>query len=107
MTAPTSATAAPAVPAASPTGPATDAELPGLARVVEALTQLADDALVPRNVRRGAQSAKDALEKPRAALDMRIASAVYVLDDLANDPNLPTHGRTAIWSIISSLESLQ
>jgi uncharacterized protein (UPF0147 family) len=38
---------------------------------------------------------------------MRIANAVYVLDDLANDPNLPTHGRTAIWSIISSLESLQ
>ena len=35
------------------------------------------------------------------------ASAVYVLDDLANDANLPTHGRTAIWSIISSLESLQ
>jgi uncharacterized protein len=38
---------------------------------------------------------------------MRVASAVYVLDDLANDPNLPTHGRTAIWSIISGLESLQ
>jgi uncharacterized protein (UPF0147 family) len=84
-----------------------DSALPGLDRVMDALTQLADDALVPRNVRRGAQAAKDALSKPRAALDMRIASAVYVLDDLANDPNLPTHGRTAIWSIISSLESLQ
>ncbi len=82
-------------------------EMPGLDRVLESLTQLADDALVPRNVRRGAQAAKDALSKPREALDMRIASAVYVLDDLANDPNLPTHGRTAIWSIISSLESLQ
>ena len=85
----------------------TPAEIPGLDRVLESLTQLADDGLVPRNVRRGAQAAKDALSKPRAALDMRIASAVYVLDDLANDPNLPTHGRTAIWSIISSLESLQ
>jgi uncharacterized protein len=83
------------------------AEVPGLDRVLESLTQLADDALVPRNVRRGAQAAKDALSKPRAALDMRIASAVYVLDDLANDPNLPTHGRTAIWSLISNLESLQ
>jgi uncharacterized protein len=30
---------------------------------------------------------------------------VYMLDDLANDPNLPIHGRTAIWSIISRLES--
>jgi uncharacterized protein len=83
-----------------------DTEAPEFQRIVESLTQLADDSSVPRNVRRGAQSAKDELSKPRVALDMRIASAVYVLDDLANDPNLPTHGRTAIWSIISGLESL-
>ena len=80
---------------------------PAFHRIVDSLAQLADDSSVPRNVRRGAQSAKDELEKPRVALDVRIASAVYLLDDLANDPNLPTHGRTAIWSIISNLESLQ
>jgi uncharacterized protein len=86
-------------------------ELPGappeLQRVVLSLGELIDDASVPRNIRRGAQAARDELAKPRVALDVRIASAVYVLDDLANDPNLPTHGRTAIWSIISNLESLQ
>lgn len=82
-------------------------ESPELARIAVSLGELADDASVPRNIRRGAQSARDELSKPRVALDVRIASAVYVLDDLANDPNLPTHGRTAIWSIISSLESLQ
>ncbi len=78
-----------------------------LRRIVDSLVQLEDDVSVPRNIRRGAQNAKDELSKPRVALDVRIASAVYVLDDLANDPNLPTHGRTAIWSIISNLESLQ
>jgi hypothetical protein len=107
MTAPTAAPSTPAVGTAPAPGPRAERDLPGLERIVASLTELADDALVPRNVRRGAQSAKDELSKPRAALDMRIASAVYVLDDLANDPNLPTHGRTAIWSIISSLESLQ
>ncbi len=75
--------------------------------IVTLLDQLADDSSVPRNIRRGAQSAKGELVKQRVALDLRIASAVYVLDDLANDPNLPTHGRTAIWSIISNLESVQ
>jgi len=106
----TGSNAAPSTPAsgvAPSIAPRSEPDLAALQRVLDALTQLADDALVPRNVRRGAQSAKDALSKPRAALDVRIASAVYVLDDLANDPNLPTHGRTAIWSIISSLESLQ
>ena len=106
MTAPTAAPSTTTVDAAVAV-PSPPSERPGLERVMEELTQLADDALVPRNVRRGAQAAKDALSKPRAALDMRIANAVYVLDDLANDPNLPTHGRTAIWAIISSLESLQ
>lgn len=76
-------------------------------KAVDSLRELADDPSVPRNVRRGAQSAKDELAKAHTPVDVRIASAVYVLDDLANDPNLPTHGRTAIWSIISSLESLQ
>jgi uncharacterized protein len=103
MTAPNVAPAVPAAVASS----APSASSLGLTRIVESLSQLADDTSVPRNVRRGAQSAKDELAKTRVALDVRIASAVYVLDDLANDPNLPTHGRTAIWSIISSLESLQ
>ena len=78
-----------------------------LAPILESLNQLVDDASVPRNIRRGAQAAREELNKPRVAMDVRVASAVYVLDDLANDPNLPTHGRTAIWSIISNLESLQ
>ena len=105
MTPPTSSTA-PTSAVVVPS-PSVNALSPAFHRIVDSLAQLADDTSVPRNVRRGAQSAKEELEKPRVALDVRIASAVYLLDDLANDPNLPTHGRTAIWSIISSLESLQ
>jgi uncharacterized protein (UPF0147 family) len=92
-----------------PTGAVPDAgtKAEALARIVQLLDELAEDGSVPRNVRRGAQSARGELGKGRVALDVRIASAVYVLDDLANDPNLPTHGRTAIWSIISNLESVQ
>ncbi|HXW66900.1 MAG TPA: UPF0147 family protein [Thermoplasmata archaeon] len=100
----TSPAASASSPAAPPTG--ADADPPALQSVFDALAELAEDSSVPRNIRRGAQSAREALAKPRAARDVRIASAVYLLDDLANDPNLPTHGRTAIWSIISSLESI-
>ncbi|HKS59828.1 MAG TPA: UPF0147 family protein [Thermoplasmata archaeon] len=87
--------------------PPGDHRSPALERVVSSLVQLSEDASVPRNIRRGAQSARDELTKARVAEDVRIASAVSVLDDLANDPNIPTHGRTAIWSIISNLESIQ
>jgi uncharacterized protein len=94
-------------PDAAAAVPVAAEETPALQRVLESISELIDDASVPRNIRRGAQSAKDELSKPRVPRDVRIASAVYVLDDLANDPNLPTHGRTAIWSIISNLESMQ
>jgi uncharacterized protein len=95
----------PMVAVPSPAGPS--AKTAEITRILDSLGQLAEDGSVPRNIRRGAQSARDELSKARTALDLRVASAVYVLDDLANDPNLPTHGRTAIWSIISSLESIQ
>ncbi len=93
--------------ATDPNGAAPNPQGRVLGRVLESLTQLVDDATLPRNARRGAQSAKDELAKPGAPQDVRIASAVGVLDELANNPNLPSHGRTAIWSIMSNLESVQ
>jgi uncharacterized protein len=95
-------------PSSPPTPtPADSVPPPEFARIVASLEEIADDASVPRNIRRGAQTAKGELAKTKVARDMRIATVVHLLDDLANDPNLPTHGRTAIWSIISTLESLQ
>ncbi|EQD54905.1 protein belonging to Uncharacterized protein family UPF0147, partial [mine drainage metagenome] len=90
MTAPSPSAPALGAPASGPAVPvAAPADSP-LTRLVATLAELADDVSVPRNVRRGAQAAKEELTKGRVALDVRIASAVAVLDDLANDPNVPT-----------------
>ena len=32
---------------------------------------------------------------------------MYILDDISNDINMPTHARTEIWQIISELESIR
>ncbi len=78
-----------------------------LNQVLEVLGQLAEDTSVPRNIRRGAQNAKDLLLKREDALDVRAASAIFILDELANDPNIPLHGRTLIWNVISQLETVK
>jgi uncharacterized protein len=78
-----------------------------LKQIIDVLDQLADDTSVPRNIRRGATSAKDRLLQSKEALDVRAASAIFILDDLANDPNIPLHGRTLIWNIISQLETVK
>jgi len=78
-----------------------------LNQVMDVLDQLAEDTSVPRNIRRGATQAKEILLNDVEALDMRTASAVFILDELANDPNIPLHGRTLIWNIISQLETIK
>ena len=78
-----------------------------LQQVMTVLDQLMEDTSVPRNIRRGATECKERLLNKSEALDVRTSSATMVLDDLANDPNIPLHGRTLIWNIISQLEQIK
>ena len=75
-------------------------------QVVDVLDNLAEDTSVPRNIRKGASDAKVKLMDTNNAMDVRATNAIMILDDLANDPNIPLHGRTLIWNIISQLEIL-
>ncbi len=75
-------------------------------QVSDAMDMLAEDTSVPKNIRKGAAEAKSKLLDTKNALDVRAAGAINILDDLANDPNVPLHARTLIWQIISQLEMI-
>jgi len=75
--------------------------------IIDILEQLSEDTSVPRNIRRGAREARERLHNEAEALDVRAASAIFMLDELANDPNIPIHGRTLIWDLISQLETVK
>ena len=75
-------------------------------QILDGLGMLNQDTSIPRNIRRGAEEAKKLLLEKDNPLDVRVASVISLLDELANDPNIPLHGRTLIWSIISKLEEL-
>ncbi len=77
-----------------------------IVQVCDGLDMLHEDSSIPRNIRRGAEEVKVALLKDSEPLDVRVASATSRLDELANDPNIPLHGRTLIWNIMSRLEEL-
>ena len=78
-----------------------------LANILQYLDQLVEDTSVPRNIRRGATEAKAILEAKDKPMDVKKASAIFMLDELANDPNIPLHGRTTIWNLINFLETLE
>ena len=78
-----------------------------LTEVLQSLNELAEDTSVPRNIRKIASTVKEKLLNEKESLDIRVASAIYILDEIVNDTNLPVHGRTLIWNIISQLEPLK
>jgi len=61
----------------------------GSSRSGTSSTQLSADTSVPRNIRRGAKEAKDILFDKKDALDVRIAKANSILDQLADGPQHP------------------
>ncbi len=67
---------------------------------------LAEDSSVPRNIRKASEDIKALLQDESEALDVRKAQSINMLDDMANDPNIPLHGRTLVWNIMSQLETL-
>jgi len=70
------------------------------------LTSMAQDYSLPRNVRKAAEEIKSILKDGSRPNDLKKADALEILDNLANDPNVPLHARTAIWNIIGALEAL-
>ncbi len=77
-----------------------------IAQINDGLDMISGDNSIPRNIRRGADDVKRMLQNKSDPIDLRVASATSRLDELANDPNIPLHGRTLIWNIMSRLEEL-
>ncbi len=75
-------------------------------QIAEVLNQVVKDTSVPRNIRRGAEEARDLLLKDEEDIKNRASSALYILEEISNDRNLPLHARTVIWNVASELETL-
>ncbi len=75
--------------------------------VCELMDEIKEDNSIPRNIREGADECREMLLESNDELDVRIASSIFKLEDLADDPNIPLHGRTLIWNVISELESIK
>ncbi len=73
---------------------------------VEVLERIMSDDAVPRNIRRSAESVKAILTDESVNEAVKAASAISILDEISNDPNIPLHTRTLIWNVASQLETV-
>jgi len=77
-----------------------------LKQCVEVLERIIGDDAVPRNIRRSAENVKTILLDPSSNEAVKAASAISILDEISNDPNIPLHTRTLIWNVASQLETI-
>ena len=78
-----------------------------LETVIEKIDQLLNDTVVPRNVKRVAEHAKNVLLNPSEEdINIKKNEAFSLLEDVTEDPNIPLPGRTKLWAILSELETL-
>jgi len=70
------------------------------------LQHMMEDNTVPRNIRRVADDTRKVLTNESQALGLRAATAISIIDEVSNDPNMPVHARTRIWELVSQLETI-
>ncbi|MBI4177479.1 MAG: UPF0147 family protein [Candidatus Aenigmarchaeota archaeon] len=76
-----------------------------LPQVLQLLEQVAMDRTVPRNIRTSAEQVSEEIKNSKEPMDLRISSAIHILDEVSNDPNIPLYTRTQVWNIVSMLEN--
>lgn len=78
-----------------------------LKQVAEIMARMAEDTSVPRNIRRAAGEARNAVLKKEGDPVVKAASARITMEEISNDPNMPVHTRTMIWNALSILETIR
>ncbi len=69
------------------------------------LDEINEDRSVPKNIRNSLIEVKHHLNSD-SDMAIKVNSAVSILDEISNDPNIPVYARTQIWNIVSMLEIL-
>ncbi len=78
-----------------------------LKQALAILEVIINDRTVPRNIRNAVEKSKEFLNSQEQPEEMKISSALHVLDEIINDPNMPVYTRTQIWNVVSILEQIR
>jgi uncharacterized protein (UPF0147 family) len=78
-----------------------------LAKAINTLQTVADSNITPRNIRKMVKDAIVALQDTKLSIGVRAANAISMLDEISQDPNMPSFARVTIWSALSTLESIR
>jgi len=71
------------------------------------LNQIATNPSTPKNIRKNIADLVEGLKSDGYSVSVRAANTISLLDDVTQDPNLPSYVRTSLWQAVSTLESIR
>jgi uncharacterized protein (UPF0147 family) len=74
---------------------------------LQTLTQIASNPTTPKNIKKTISDLITNLKSSQDPMPIRVANAISQLDDITQDPNMPSYVRVTLWQAVSTLESIR
>jgi len=74
---------------------------------IDTLNQIVSSNSTPKTIKKSISDLIVSLSSQEYSLSVRAANAISLLDDITQDPNMPSYVRTQLWQAVSKLESIR
>jgi len=78
-----------------------------LENAIQTLNQLATSHSTPKNFKKTISDLILDLKSEEYSISVRAANTISSLDDITQNPNIPSFVRTSLWQVVSVLESIR
>ena len=74
---------------------------------IDTLNLIVSANSTPKTIKKSVTDLVTDLVKEEYSLSVRAANTISLLDDVTQDPNMPSYVRTQLWQAVSKLESIR
>ena len=74
---------------------------------IQILEQIAANNATPKTIKKSTIDMVNSLKNDEDSMSVRAANATSMLDDITQDPNMPSFVRVSLWQAVSKLESIR
>jgi len=78
-----------------------------LNNALSTMNQIATNPSTPKNIRKNIGDLVEGLKSDEYPISVRALNTISSLDDVTQDPNLPSYVRTSLWQAVSTLEGIR
>jgi len=74
---------------------------------IQILEQITANNATPKTIKKSTIEMVNSLKSVEDSMSVRAANAISMLDDITQDPNMPSFVRVSLWQVVSKLESIR